>query len=268
MLKRTTIMLFSIILSTNVFSADNIVMTEKDIEWGLLNPLRGDKSPKAADLYGDRTKDVATGMLVKFEKGFSSPPHIHNITYRGVVIKGMMHNDDPKAETMWLPKGSFWTQPAGENHITAAGGEENLIYLEIDSGPYLVLSSEKAFDNGERPINIEERNLVWLDSESSDWLDSGGGKISFLWGDTNKDYGAFVKLPANFKGEIEQKNKNLKAVVVSGEGEYNFNRKAENVLLTPSSFFSANSYGDHNIVVGEEEMILYIRTTGEIEISD
>jgi len=61
---------------------------------------------------------------------------------------------------MWLPADSFWTQPAGENHITAADGENNLIYLEIDNGPYLVLAKEKAFDNGERPINIDERNLV------------------------------------------------------------------------------------------------------------
>ncbi len=101
----------------------------------------------AADLWGDRTKDTATGMLVKFQKGFSSPPHIHNVTCRGVVIEGLMHNDDPAAEKMWMSSGSFWTQPAGESYITAAEGKNSLIYLEIDSGPYLVLSAEKAFDN-------------------------------------------------------------------------------------------------------------------------
>lgn len=161
---------------------DHTVIATDNIEWGLLNPLRGDASPKAADLWGDRTQNKATGMLVKFNKGFSSPPHIHNITYRGVVIEGLMHNDDPRAETMWLPSGSFWIQPAGESHITAANGQENLIYLEIDSGPYLVLPVAEAFDNGERPINIDKRNLVWLDAQDVQWLEAGKVQIAYLWG--------------------------------------------------------------------------------------
>lgn len=36
-----------------------------------------------------------------------------------------------------MPLGSFWTQPSGEVHITAAKGEENIAYVEIDSGPDL-----------------------------------------------------------------------------------------------------------------------------------
>nr|WP_211242461.1 DUF4437 domain-containing protein [Cobetia crustatorum] len=66
----------------------NEVVQHSDIDWGYLNPLRGDQSPAAGDLWGDRTKDGASGFLVKFNEGFSSPPHIHNITYRGVVIQG------------------------------------------------------------------------------------------------------------------------------------------------------------------------------------
>jgi hypothetical protein len=103
-----------------------------DIEWGYLNPARGDAGPRAATLWGDRTANVASGFLVKFKDGFSSPPHIHNVTYRGVVISGLVHNDDPKAENMWLPAGSFWTQPAGESHITAAIGKNNIAFYKDD----------------------------------------------------------------------------------------------------------------------------------------
>ena len=60
--------------------AETKIVTAENVEWGYLNPARGDKSPGAADLWGDRTKDTATGMLVRFNKGFESPPHIHNIT--------------------------------------------------------------------------------------------------------------------------------------------------------------------------------------------
>ena len=114
------------------------VLAADEIQWGYLNPLRGDKSPAAADLWGDRTKQVSTGMLVKFKQGFSSPPHIHNVTYRGVVIDGLVHNDSPLAAKQWLPAGSYWSQPLGHEHITAASGENNVIFIEIDTGPYLV----------------------------------------------------------------------------------------------------------------------------------
>ena len=183
---------------------DHSVIATDNIEWGLLNPLRGDASPRAADLWGDRTTDMATGMLVKFKKGFSSPPHIHNITYRGVVIEGLMHNDDPAAEKMWLATGSFWTQPAGESHITAANGQNNLIYLEIDSGPYLVLSAKQAFDSGERPINVDERNLFWLDAKDVTWLEKDRLQLAYLWGKTDAANGSFIKLPAGFEGSIEK----------------------------------------------------------------
>lgn len=42
-----------------------------------------------------------------------------------------MHNDDPSSASMWMPAESFRTQPAGDNHVTAANGVQNLIYLEI-----------------------------------------------------------------------------------------------------------------------------------------
>ena len=42
------------------------------------------------------------------------------------------------AKEMWMPAGSFWTQPRGESHITAASGDSNVAYIEIEDGPYLV----------------------------------------------------------------------------------------------------------------------------------
>ena len=111
-----------------------------EVTWEQLNPARGDKSPKAGTLWGDRNGTGPTGFLVQFADGFSSPPHIHPITYRAVVISGNIHNDDPDAAEMWMPAGSFWTQPKGEVHITAAKGSNNIALVEIDEAPYLVRS--------------------------------------------------------------------------------------------------------------------------------
>jgi len=243
---------------------DHSIIVTDNIKWGLLNPLRGDASPRAADLWGDRTKDMATGMLVKFKKGFSSPPHIHNISYRGVVIEGLMHNDDPAADRMWLPTGSFWTQPAGESHITAADGQDNLIYLEIDSGPYLVLPAEKAFDNGERPINVDERNLVWLDTKDVKWLEKSNVQITHLWGKPHLANGSFVKLPAGFKGTIKNDN-GLKAVVVSGKATHQWSNEETRSPLSPSSFFNSKAKGQHQINV-ESEVVLYINSNGRYTV--
>lgn len=93
------------------------VVVASDIEWEQLNPKRGDASPKAANIWGDRNGTTATGFLVRFVDGFSSPPHIHNVTYRAVVISGYVHNDDPEAKEMWMPAGSFWTQPLDYRRI-------------------------------------------------------------------------------------------------------------------------------------------------------
>jgi len=240
------------------------IIATNNIEWGLLNPLRGEASPKAADLWGDRTKDTATGMLVKFKKGFASPPHIHNITYRGVVIEGLMHNDDPSAAKTWLPAGSFWTQSAGESHITAANAQDNLIYLEIDSGPYLVLPAKKAFDNGERSINVDNKNLVWLDSKDVNWLAQSKVQIAYLWGSSELANGSFIKLPAGFKGTIENDN-GLKAVVVKGKATYQWSNEKTKTELSPSSFFSSKTKGTH-VIEAATEVILYINSTSRYSV--
>ena len=167
----------------------NRVVLMSEVKWEQLNPARGDKSPLAGTLWGNRNGSSPTGFLVKFVDGFSSPPHIHNVSYRGVVISGLIHNDDPSAKHMWMPAGSFWTQPAGQAHITAALGNENIAYIEIDEGPYLVRPPAEALAPGARPLPIEERNVVWLDASDTTWVDrpgtpasSDGPKMAFLWG--------------------------------------------------------------------------------------
>ena len=177
-----------------------------EIAWQKLNPARGDASPQAGTIWGDQTKDGASGFLVKFVDGFSSPPHIHNITYRAIVLAGAVHNDDPEAEPMWMKPGSYWTQPAGEVHITSSRGA-GIGYVEIQSGPYLVKPGSEAFDNGERPVNVDVTNIVWLDASDTTWIKGDAGtdaakniQMTFMWGKPRADHinGSMVKLPAGF----------------------------------------------------------------------
>lgn len=116
----------------------NRVVLSAEIDWQQLNPAQGDQSPQAGTIWGDRNGTEATGFLAKFVDGFSSPPHIHNVTYRAMVIQELIHNDDPDAEKMWMLAGFFWTQPAGEAHIT-----ENSKILFADMLPIIKKSPTK-----------------------------------------------------------------------------------------------------------------------------
>lgn len=241
------------------------VVTASEVMWEQLNPARGDKSPQAGTLWGDRKGTVPTGFLAKFVDGFSSPPHIHNASYRAVVISGLIHNDDPDAAEMWMPAGSFWTQPKGEVHITAAKGSTNVALVEIDEGPYLVLSTEEAFDSGERPINVDASNIVWVDPPGVPASDNGP-KLAYLWGnlEDGQSNGSFVKLPAGFMGKMHSHGANFRAVVIKGQPQYlGINTKT----LEPGSYFGSKGASVHVISSNAEvESIIYVRTDGKYDV--
>ncbi|WP_289046553.1 DUF4437 domain-containing protein [uncultured Olleya sp.] len=254
--------------TTDSIKSINEVVTADTVEWGWLNPLRGDKSPAAGKLWGDRTKNEPAGFLVKFNKGFSSPPHIHNITYRGVVIKGLLHNDDEQAEKQWLPAGSYWQQPAGEAHITAADGEENMAFLDIQEGPYLVKPTSEAFDNGERPVNVDKTNLVWLNADDIEWIsEKSNVETAFLWGshENNQLRASLIKLPAGFKGKIKNLSPNFRAVVISGGISHQFSKKEAKKELNAPSYFGAEENAT-SIISAEKETVLYIRSNGNYKV--
>jgi len=254
---------------TDGIKSVNEVVTADNVEWGWLNPLRGDKSPAAGKLWGDRTKNEPAGFLVKFKKGFSSPPHIHNITYRGVVIKGLLHNDDENAEKQWLTAGSYWQQPAGEAHITAADGEDNMAFLDIQEGPYLVKPTSEAFDNGERPVNVDKTNLVWLNANDIEWvIDKSNVKTAFLWGsyESNQLRASLIKLPAGFKGKIKNLSPNFRAVVISGKVTHQFSKKEDKNVLEPGSYFGAEENSSPRLST-ETEAVIYIRSNGNYKVT-
>ncbi len=257
-------------------SAETVLVSE--VVWAPLNPARGDKGPQAGNLWGDRTSTGPCGFLVRFVDGFSSPPHIHNITYRGVVIDGLIHNDDPNAQSMWMPAGSYWTQPAGEPHITSAKGIHNLAYIEIEEGPYLVHPTEDAFDNGQRPVNIDASNIVWLDASEVSWLvpskESNSNKqpmVAFLWGDSQGDNqrGMLVMLQAGSAGMIRGSSAALRAILIKGAIKHRTEDNAEFKLLERGSYFGSDGLSMHQLSCEEEEdgCIIYIRTNGTLNVT-
>jgi hypothetical protein len=191
-----------------------------------------------------------------------------------VVISGLIHNDDPSAADMWLPTGSFWKQPKGEVHITAAKGTNNLAYIEIDQGPYLVLPIENAFDSGERPINLDKSNLVWVDASNLVWVNQpgmpasdDGPKIAFLWGDPQGDEprGTLVKLPNGFTGTLSSRDSTLRAVNIQGRVEYRAPDAIDVTSMEPGNYFGSAGEVVHQVSCeADEDCILYVRAEGNL----
>lgn len=262
------------LLSVQMASATPIVevVPRSDVTLQPLNPLRGDASPKAGVLWGDIKQDVPTGTLIEFVDGFSSPPHIHNITYRAVVLSGLVHNDDPEAGKLWMGPGSFWTQPAGENHITAAKpGDKATAFLEILEGPYLVQPASEEFDNGERPVNLEARNVVWLDASDAGWITGdSGAEMAFLWGTPQPGElnGTFLRLPAGGRGELAGNPSWLRAVLIDGEVSHRVEGVTSPAFLQPGSYFGAKGGAVHELTCGADApCVLYLRTEGRYGFS-
>lgn len=48
------------------------------------------------------------GFLLNLVDGFSFLLYIYNVFYRGIVISGVIYNDDVNVEKMWMFVGFFW----------------------------------------------------------------------------------------------------------------------------------------------------------------
>ncbi|MEM7164562.1 MAG: DUF4437 domain-containing protein [Planctomycetota bacterium] len=245
------------------------VVLVSDVNWEQLNPLRRDKSPKAGTLWGDRTGPGPAGFLLRPVDGFRSPPHIHDGAYRGVVIRGLLHNADPNAEDMWMPTGSFWTQPAGHVHITAAQGDDCLAYIEVDDA-FGVLPAEKAFDSGEKPVNVDVTNLVWIDPPRQP-VTPGGPQVAFVWGNPQDSAasGALVRFPAGTSGTIRSKGASLRAVVIDGSLDLHGSGPEAKQTLDPGSLFSSKGDAVHKVSAGSAKAtLLYLRVEGTFDVED
>lgn len=223
------------------------------VQWQKLNPARRDKSPQAGTIWGDRKGEVETAFLAKFVDGFSSPPHIHNVSYRAIVIDGLIHNDDPKAANMWMPVSSYWTQPAGEAHITSAKGKSNIALVEIDKGPYLVKPKKERFDNGERPYNIHASNIIWNDKDNYSlvplWKNSDG-----------KVTGTMLK----FSDKIKIRSESARLVVISGSVKTNIQ---EDAPLVPGSLITLKSGRVLISCLEKSECILYVKSDMNFDVN-
>ena len=123
---------------------------------GGVNPARGDESPPRAGESGDRTGVGATGFLVRFDQGFSSPPHIHNALIAWSSGEG---HDDPDAASLWLS-----ADPSGcnlpERSISPPRARSSILPISRSTAAYLEPGSEALTTANVRSCGAVELRLA------------------------------------------------------------------------------------------------------------
>jgi hypothetical protein len=154
-------------------------------------------------------------------------------------------------------------------HITAAKGSNSVAYIETDEAPYLVLSPNKAFDSGSRPIDVHESNIVWTDLPGAPASEIAP-RVAFLWGDPQdgQPHGTLLKLPVGFHGELRSDGASIRAVVIQGQTGHQLLGGANACKLEPGSYFSSSGDTAHRVwCEGVKECVLYTRTDGPINVA-
>lgn len=172
--------------------------------------------------------------------------------------------------------GFFLDATEGQVHITSARGADILAYIEIDSGPYLVLPLDKVFDSGEQPVNVHPSNLVWLSAGDLNWVNGipgappeTGPRIAMVWGSMgrNQPRGHLVLLPAGFSGELRSEGPSVRVVVIRGPVALQLEEPSPAKSLVEGSYFSSTGPRIHRLeVTTEKSVMLYVRADGPIEI--
>ena len=178
-------------------------------------------------------------------------------------MNGELHNDDENAPTMWMPLGSIWTQPKGQPHITSAQGKNAMAYIEIDSGPYLVKPVSESFESGEKPINIDSSNVIYLGKDESKLIDKNcNAQIAYTWKKKNGEKGYLLKLPVVSIGKIFSEGTVFFRNVIKGNVAYTMPNSENPIDLDRGSHFRSKAKAIHDISVNEESLV-YIRTNNK-----
>ncbi len=238
-------------------------ISPSDVKWEQLNPKRGDRSPKAGPLWGKRTGPGPAGFLLWPVDGFSSPPHIHNVDYHGVVITGTVHNADPSAAEFYMPPGSFWTQPGKGLHITACKGQ-CLAYIEV-ADKFEVLPASRAQKDIAPAINLGPSKIKWIKPADIPPAAVYGVRVAYPMGkpEIGQAGATLLKLPAGSHGVWHQFHYTYHAVVIRGRPTHRAGGSNKTRTMDPGTYFgSKGNYSYELSCPGKDECMVYIRTKG------
>ena len=234
----------------------------------------------AGTLWGGRDRSGPTGFLLRPADGFESPPHIHNVAYRG--------GGDPRPPPQRRP-GRRVDVDAGGVVLDAAGGRGAHHSRERRATPWPTSRSTRgrsassrsrrrsttARETGQRrrvePRLAGTHRPPAGSSPAKASASAHGLELAFLWGDPRQDRSAERDPhPASGRGPAELRSRGpiLHAVVVQGRPEHRVAGETDGESLEPGSYVRSKGETVHQLFCEKEQRcILYVRTKGRFDVA-
>jgi quercetin dioxygenase-like cupin family protein len=110
-----------------------LTVTPDALEWK--QPF-GPKGPSIAFLIGQLGDKHPATYFIRFRAGSETGWHIHSSDYEALVVKGTFAAEQQDGREALLPAGSFFSQPARQNHRNRCveGGDDCVIFIHYPHG--------------------------------------------------------------------------------------------------------------------------------------
>jgi quercetin dioxygenase-like cupin family protein len=227
-----------------------------DIPFSPFNP----KQPEGVHVY-PISGNPGTGpfsAVVRFPAGLKMPLHSHKHSYTGMALSEGLYHGTSDAAAHDAPKGSSWSQPAGEAHVDGCKGDKPCYFLVTFDGPVNMVLEKEAVAEAKSHMTAYG-DLKWTEVK-------GGVKMSVLKG--NPKEGAFIALfdfPAGLKTNLHTHSASFDGLLVSGT---HHRGKSEDALvtLTPNSVWHEPSKSPHIEKCGaDERCVLWVSMDGPLD---
>ncbi len=100
------------------------------------SPVFPDQPDGAAWSFMFGSEKTPSAFFIRVPPGFTSPKHRHTSAYFGVVLEGLVKNGPDVELAPELPAGSYWSQKAGEEHVTACLAKTPCLSFIVYEGPF------------------------------------------------------------------------------------------------------------------------------------
>lgn len=133
------------VLAQKKMKKEKVLWAAEDLKWEPLKGAPPGSGVMGAVLWGNLEKGPF-GILNKFPAGFKTPLHYHSSDLKAVIIKGAYIYVSESGEEKRLGPGSYFFEPAKDQHETRGAEDSETIFYVEGSGKFDIIPVEMKED--------------------------------------------------------------------------------------------------------------------------